>query len=111
MKTILITVLLLISFNLCQAQEAQKSAFRFSLKKFNASYQKSLMISSFHTFIPIGMGILLLASSNDNQTQFKTAGKLLFGSGLLLGPSIGHFYLKNAKRGYTGLLIRSIALY
>lgn len=72
----------------------------------NGLFRKGLMISSFHTLVPIATGILLTSVSR-GQTPYKTVGKLLLGYGFLLGPSMGHFYLKNARRGFTGLLIRS----
>ncbi len=116
MKIILFWVLSLSFFNLGRTEElhylqpfGKSNNYPFPTDHFtNELFRKGLMVSSLHTFIPIGTGVLLMTLTSDSQNDYKTAGKFLFGYGLLLGPSMGHFYLKNAKRGYTGLLIRSL---
>ena len=56
--------------------------------------------SFFSTVVPMGAGGLALASS-DNE-----AGAVVFLGGLVVGPSIGHFYAGQAGRGIGTLLLR-----
>lgn len=71
------------------------------------SYRAGLAFSAIHTLVPMALGTILVISDNGDRASGWSAGRLLFGYGVLVGPSMGHFWLRNPGRGTTGLLIRS----
>jgi hypothetical protein len=60
----------------------------------------AFQLSFFSTVVPMGAGALALASS-DNE-----AGALVFLGGLVVGPSVGHFYAGQVGRGIGTTLLR-----
>lgn len=71
------------------------------------SYDKAKKLSILHTIIPFGAGYLM-AKYSDNE-QWHTAGGILIGYGLLIGPSAGHFYAKDLGRAAGGVGIRFLS--
>lgn len=61
----------------------------------------AFQLSFFSTVVPMGAGTIALASSSDNE-----AGAFAFLGGLIVGPSVGHFYAGQGGRGIGTLLLR-----
>ena len=61
----------------------------------SAAFQLSL----FSTVVPVGAGLALASADNE-------AGGLAFLGGLVVGPSVGHFYAGQAGRGFGTMLLR-----
>lgn len=62
------------------------------------------------TLLPVGAGIALLAADPTTGDGDVVVGSLLIGSGLLVGPSLGHFYLGDGRRAWLGIGLRSAAV-
>lgn len=56
-----------------------------------------------HTVLPIGMGILM-SSSNQN---YRFLGQIPILYGLFVGPSMGNYYLEDARGGNLGIAYRA----
>ena len=56
--------------------------------------------SFFSTVIPMGAGAAVLASTDNG------AGAVLFFGGMVVGPSVGHFYADQVGRGIGTMLLR-----
>jgi hypothetical protein len=54
-------------------------------------------------------GTAVLLSTAATVLPFVAAGPGIF-AGVMLGPSLGHFYAGNARRGVLGILVRSATL-
>lgn len=64
------------------------------------SGKRALMLSVGATLIPVGLGTIAAIGNRES----LAAG--LISSGLLIGPSVGHFYVGRAGRGLTTIGIR-----
>lgn len=66
------------------------------------------LLSLAGTVIPTGMGLLLIASTDEMpRTEGRTlANSAVLWSGLLIGPSVG-YWSGDRNRGMTGVLLRS----
>ena len=62
----------------------------------------AFQLSLFSTLVPMGAGALALASSSGE----SEAGAFVFLGGLVVGPSVGHFYAGQAGRGIGTTLLR-----
>jgi hypothetical protein len=63
----------------------------------------ALALSLMSTVVPIGAGIALMATESP-------AGLIPFLGGILVGPSIGHFYAGNTGRGLATAGLRTVSL-
>ena len=61
--------------------------------------------SVFGTLFPAALGFGLISNSSGSNGMGPLGGMSL-GFGLLVGPSMGHFYADNNKKGVNGLLVR-----
>lgn len=86
--------------SLLSLDTAQSNQLRKSLKK-------ARHWSLGATLIPFALGtaILTAGGGNDNSTTL-TIGIVGISSGILIGPSAGHWYAKQTSRGWISVLIR-----
>jgi len=67
------------------------------------------------TLLPVAGGTALLDRANESYTPIReqragTLGMAGLAVGLLVGPSLGHFYAQNRDRAWTGMVIRGSAI-
>jgi len=65
--------------------------------------------SALGTLVPVTVGVIMAATSPDGYNRKRDTGVVLE-LGLLIGPSVGHFYAREPKRVFLGLGLRGAAL-
>jgi hypothetical protein len=63
------------------------------------------------TAVPTALGAALFFASQEGTPagdKLGNAGLILFGSGLLLGPSLGHFYARESVRRLSTAGLRAV---
>ncbi len=70
----------------------------------------ALTYSLLGTFVPVcvGVGIGLTGSSSSTGEEAQAAAVVVSAAGLLVGPSLGHFYAERWGRGLAGIGIRAV---
>ena len=91
-----------------------------SVREFNERYadesprspRKAVVMSVAATVVPIAVGATVMHFAFQEGTpagaELGGAGLVLFGSGIVLGPSLGHFYARRFDRGLSSAGLRAV---
>ncbi len=78
------------------------------------TFTTAIILSALNTAIPVGLGTLMIHSSEDNVGLYSgegwggvIGGFLLVSYGVVIGPSIGNFYADDLANGLGGIAIRT----